>query len=331
MSGSAPVYPARDRTAWILAQRPPHPAPPDPDVPNGVFRERERLASGELADSGVVLLTNRECPWRCVMCDLWQHTTTEPVPEGAIARQVERAVRTWTESGPLPAQVKLYNSGSFFDPGAIPPADYAPVARQVAFARNVVVESHPTLIGDRTLAFRDLLNGSLEVAMGLETAHPEVLEKLNKKFDLSRFARAAEFLARERIALRVFLLVNPPFLLGATEAESHAAGVAWAVKSAQFAFDCGATAVTLIATRAGNGAMERLRDSGEWIPPMVHSLEAAHAAALDLRRGRVFADTWALEPSSTCPRCLPARRARLEAMNLTQQVPPAIRCAQCGR
>ena len=76
MRGKVSPYPARGRTAWILAQRPPRPAVRDPNVPHGVFLERERLASGDVADSGVVLLTNRECPWRCLMCDLWKDTTT---------------------------------------------------------------------------------------------------------------------------------------------------------------------------------------------------------------------------------------------------------------
>ncbi len=323
MNAAASAYPARDRSAWILAQRSLRPAAPDPFTPHGVFRERERLASGEVADSGVVLLTNRECPWRCLMCDLWQGTTRDPVPAGAISRQVETAVRKWAESGPLPAQVKLYNSGSFFDPAAIPPADYAPVAKQIAFARHVVVESHPLLIGDRTRALRDRLAGTLEVAMGLETAHPEVLEKLNKKFDLAQFARAAEFLAAERIALRVFLLVNPPFM-------DEAAGRAWVAKSAGFAFECGASAVTLIPTRTGNGALDRLRDSGELVLPTLATLEAAQRAALALGRGRVFADTWALEPFSTCPACFAARRERLELINLSQCDVPLARCAMCG-
>jgi radical SAM enzyme (TIGR01210 family) len=316
------AYPSRGRTAWILAQRPPRPSPPDPDEPRGVFLERERLASGAVVDSGVVLLTNRECPWRCLMCDLWMDTTRDSVPEGAIPRQVESAVRRWSDSGILPAQVKLYNSGSFFDAAAIPPADYAPVARRVDFARHVVVESHPLLVGDRARALRDLLSGSLEVALGLETAHPEVLEKLNKKFDLAQFARAAEFLAAERIALRVFLLVSPPFLGGQP-------GVEWVARSAEFAFACGAGAVTLIPTRAGNGAMERLRESGEFVPPTLATLEEAQRAALALGRGRVFADTWALEPFSACPHCLAARRERLEKVNLLQLDLPPVRCEAC--
>jgi hypothetical protein len=296
---------------------------PDPNAPHGVFLERERLSSGMVVDSGVVLLTNRECPWRCLMCDLWKDTTRDSVPEGAIPRQVESAVRIWSDSGALPVQVKLYNSGSFFDPAAIPPADYEPVARRIAFARHVVVESHPLLVGDRARALRDLLSGSLEVALGLETAHPEVLRKLNKGFDLTQFARAADFLAAQRIALRVFILVNPPFLDGQS-------GLEWAVKSAGFAFACGAGSVTLIPTRAGNGAMERLRESGEFVPPTLAMLEEAQRAALALGRGRVFADTWALEPFSSCPRCFAARRERLEAANQAQRDLPPVRCEACG-
>ena len=323
MTAKMSAYPTRGRTAWILAQRPPRPAAPDPHAPHGVFLERERLADGAVVDTGVVLLTNRECPWRCLMCDLWKDTTRGSVPEGAIPRQVEAAVLTWSDAGPLPAQVKLYNSGSFFDPAAIPPVDYAPVARRLDFARQVVVESHPLLVGDRARELRDLLAGSLEVALGLETAHPAVLKKLNKKFDLAQFARAAEFLAAERIALRVFLLVNPPFL-------DERSGLEWVVKSAGFAFGCGATAVTLIPTRGGNGAMERLRESGEFVPPTLVMLEAAQRAALALGRGRVFADTWGLEPFSTCPHCLADRRERLETVNLTQCDAPPVRCASCG-
>lgn len=323
MNGGVSAYPARGRTAWILGQRPPRVAAPDPNVPHGVFLEKERLASGVVVDSGVVLLTNRECPWRCLMCDLWKDTTRDSVPEGAIARQVAFAVRQWADAGILPAQVKLYNSGSFFDPGAIPPADYAPVAEAIGFARHVVVESHPLLIGERAATLRDLLSGSLEVAMGLETAHPEVLEKLNKKFDLAQFSRAAAFLATERIAMRAFILVNPPFLDGSTALE-------WVLKSAEFAFSCGAGAVTLIPTRTGNGAMERLLESGEFVPPTLATLETAQREVLALGRGRVFADTWGLEPFSSCPDCLAARCERIETVNRTQCDAPTVRCESCG-
>ncbi len=162
----------------------------------------------------------------------------------------------------------------------------------------------------------------LEVAMGLETAHPEVLEKLNKRMTLEQFRRAATFLSEHDIALRVFVLVKPPFL---DEIEA----LRWAGRSVDFAFDCGATAVSLIPTRPGNGALEALAERGEFSPPKLSILEAALANGIGLKRGRVFADLWDLERFSACPACFESRRARLQEMNLGQVVLPAVVCGRC--
>jgi len=275
---------------------------------------------GRVADSAVILLTNKECPWRCLMCDLWQHTGTETVPVGAIPHQIKYAL---AQLRARPTQIKLYNSGSFFDPAAIPFADYPAIANAVSFADHVVVEAHPRLVGEKALRFRDLLSGSLEVAMGLETVHPEILPRLNKKFDLAHFAQAANFLRKEGIAVRAFVLVKTPFM-------SEAEGLEWAVKSAEFAFACGATVVSLIPTRPGNGALDRLMETGEFTPPRLATLERALELAVNLRQGRVFADTWNLEPFSSCSACLEKRRQRLHAINLTQQLQPVVDCPACG-
>jgi radical SAM enzyme (TIGR01210 family) len=305
--------------AWIMAQRTPR-AESDPFKPHAFFEEEERAGSGRIVRSAVVLLTNKECPWRCLMCDLWKHTLTHTVPPGAIPQQIDFAL---AQLGFQPEQLKLYNSGSFFDPAAIPPSDYPAIARRVSFAKHLVVESHPSLVGEKALVLRDLFPGSLEVAMGLETVHPEVLPKLNKQFELSDFARAVDFLRNAGIAVRAFVLVKPPFL-------NEAEGLDWAVKSAQFAFDCGATVVSLIPTRPGNGALERLMEAGEFAPPQLSTLERAQELALQLRGGRVFADTWNLEPFSSCPACLEQRRQRLHTINLRQEILPVIDCPVCG-
>ena len=182
------------------------------------------------------------------MCDLWRNTLTETVPLGAIPAQIDHALLNL----PPARQLKLYNSGSFFDPQAIPPADYAAIAQRANRFERLIVENHPALIGDACLRFRDLLSGRLEIAMGLETAHPEVLAGLNKRMTLDQFSTAANFLRRNGIDLRVFILVQPP-LMPAAEA------LQWAERSLEFAMEHGATAATLIPTRAGNGAMEALR------------------------------------------------------------------------
>jgi archaeosine synthase beta-subunit len=304
----------------IVAARPPRAATLDPFKPHAFFLEEEAAASGRVVNSGTILLTNKECPWRCLMCDLWKNTLTETVPPGAIPQQIEFAL---AQFGGSPEQIKLYNSGSFFDPAAIPFADYPAIARSVSGAKHVVVESHPRLVGEKALRLRDLLSGSLEVAMGLETIHPQVLPKLNKKFDLGHFSHAAEFLRKAGVALRAFVLVKPPFL-------GDAEGVEWAVKSAAFAFSCGAMSVSLIPTRGGNGAMERLRDTGEFAPPRLATLELALEQSLNLRVGRVFADLWDLERFSTCAVCFERRRKRLLAMNLSQKILPRVDCEICG-
>jgi archaeosine synthase beta-subunit len=313
------ILPEKHRTEWIIAQRPPRTVQ-DPFRPHGLFLEEERRSSGRVVQSGTIFLTNKECPWHCLMCDLWKTTLTYTVPPGAIPRQIDYALEQF---GCRPEQLKLYNGGSFFDPAAIPPEDYAAIADKVSFAKHIIVESHPRLIGKRVIEFRGLLRGSLEVGMGLETVHPEILPRLNKNFTLAHFANAAQFLREREIGVRAFVLVKTPFM-------SEAEGLEWAVKSVAWAFQSGATVTALIPTRGGNGAMERLREAGEFVPPRLSTLEKACEAALELGKGRVFADTWNLELFSMCNLCLEERRRRLHAMNLTQRLLPSIRCASCG-
>src|SRR5690606_16058923 len=138
------------------------------------------------------------------------------------------------------------NAGSFFDPGAIPRDDDAGIAGLVAAHERVIVESHPAFLAgghaERCLAFRDQLHGALEVAIGLETAHPAVLARLNKRMTLAGFQRAADFLAVEAIAMRVFILLNPPFL-------PPGQAVEWACRSIDVAAASGARVCTIIPTR----------------------------------------------------------------------------------
>ena len=166
-----------------------------------------------------------------------------------------------------------------------------------------------------------MLAGRLEVAIGLETAHPEALERLNKRFTVDDFRQAADILSSNAIDLRVFLLVKPPFM---TEAE----GLEWACRSLDTAFAAGASVCCLIPTRGGNGAMETLRREGNWNPPSLVSLEAAQEYGLRLGRGRVFADIWDIEKFYSCV-CSPQRAARIAAMNHTQRIPAQIECSLC--
>lgn len=320
------IYPATAgaRDAFILARRPVRPAH-DPWQAHGVAVEQEPDTDGGVADVVTVFLTGRECPWHCAMCDLWKFATAEDTPAGAIPHQIREALRLGPSGLARGRHIKLYNAGSFFDPRAVPPSDYPAVALAVADFSRVIVESHPLLVGPRVDLLLDALGGGprLEVAMGLETAHPEALERLNKRMTLEQFRHAADQLARRGVALRVFMLVAPPFVPPAEHAR-------WLRRTVDLAWDSGATALSLIPMRAGNGTVEALAETRQYEPPTLELLEESMDVAREAARGHVFADVWDLERLATCDTCFAARKSRLSAMNLTQRQLPRLSCPVCS-
>lgn len=295
----------------ILAARPARERLPI-DRPQAFFVEPEHSAAGLVEDVATIFLTNRECPFRCLMCDLWKGTTEESVPVGAIPKQIDYAL---SRLGPA-RHLKLYNSGNFFDARAIPTEDHHAIAARCQPFASVIVENHPKLCGPRCLPFRDLLsqqNIEFEIAMGLETIHPEVLPRLNKQMTAADFAAAARFLNAEGIRTRAFILLKPPFL---TERE----GIEWAMKSIEFAFQCGVSCCSVIPTRGGNGIMEQLAADGLFVPPSLQALEEVQERGLRLNAGRVFVDLWDADRNAEGHLERQLQVSRLRRLNLSQQV-----------
>lgn len=306
-------------TRAIVAARPAKNAV-DPRRPYAFFVERERSAMGEVVDVATVFLTGSECPWHCLMCDLWKNTLDGPTRAGAIPDQIEYALARL----PPARQIKLYNSGNFFDARAVPPGDHAAIADIVKHFERVIVENHPKLCGEACRRFRDACETELEVALGLETIHSVVLPRLNKGMTLDDFARAVDFLLANGISVRAFILLRPPFL-------SEQEGVEWTIRSLEFAFALGVGCCSIIPTRGGNGIMETLAAQGNYAPPRIRSLEHVLEQGLTLGRGRVLADFWDAERFYDCADCGPRRAARIAEMNLSQHVTAAVRCPYCDR
>jgi radical SAM enzyme (TIGR01210 family) len=249
------------------------------------------------------------------MCDLWKNTTDDSIPAGAIPDQIEWALNQL----PDVKHLKLYNSGSFFDRRAIPEEDYKRIASLLSHFETVIVESHPKLINDKCLIFRDMLKPELQVALGLETVHPEILRKLNKQMTLEDFMNSVSYLKKNGILSRAFVLLRLPY-------QSESEGIYWAERSIDFAFSTGVECCTVIPVRAGNGAMDLLMEQGCFTPPDIRSLETVLEYGIRLNIGRVFADIWDLGLFPSCIKCIDQRSNRLIAMNLSQEIISRVKC-----
>ena len=289
-------------------------SPPDPRRPIAVWDELETAAPGVGVATRVVLLAGAECPFPCAHCDLWRHTLDGPTPPGALPEQLRAAVAL--EPGPAgpPAWIKLYNASNFSDPRAVPPADLPAIAALVCGFERVVVETHPRLVDDGLARFAATLGGRLEVAMGLETADADLLAWLGKGMSREDFAAACARLAAAGIDTRAFVLVGLPGL-------DERAGVAAALEATAFAAACGARHVSLVPTRPGNGALDRLRAEGIFRPVGAAAAEAALEGALrDPPDAIVTLDGWDwARLDGHCDSCRDARLARITAMNLAQR------------
>ena len=124
-------------------------------------------------------------------------------------------------------------------------------------------------------------------------------------------------MAGHGVALRAFVLLQPPFL-------DAAEGLPWACRSIDYARDAGAAVCSIIPTRGGNGAMEAIG----FKPPRLAELEAAVEYGLARGGLRVFADEWELARFFDC-HCSASRAARLRTMNRTQRPADPVECAAC--
>jgi radical SAM enzyme (TIGR01210 family) len=310
--------PTDDSRIRALRQPKPH---VDPYKAHGSLLEQERRSGGRIERALTVFLAGAECPFTCSFCDLWRFTIEGPTPRGALTRQLATVLESVDTAGV--DRLKLYNASNFFDARAVPTEDFSSIAELAGDFAGVTVESHASTIGARTLDLSRAINGRLEVAVGLETIHPAASARLNKRLDLTKFDAAAAFLAANDIDLRVFVLLGTPHV---PAAES----VQWTVRTVEYAVARGASVVSIIPVRGGNGEMERLQSLGEFVPPSLIDLETALDQCAAGSSAVVTADLWDLERIRICGDCGEARMARLRAVNLSGVVTDRVACDACG-
>lgn len=268
-----------------------HRIPLHPQQPYAFLREMETGPDGRQLKVDTIFLTNRECPFRCVMCDLWKHTLTESTPEGAIPAQIRYAFDRLPKDGEV---LKLYNSGNFFDKKAIPPADYEEIVLLSRRYRRLVLENHPKLCDEALLRFRERLHPDveLEIAMGIETVHPDVLARLGKSMTLEDLERAAEICVSNGIHMRGFVLLHAPSL-GVEEMQDIEIARKWTLKSITEAKRMGFGALSLIPLRPELLAIH----SNEPLSPQLNEIRTSQAPSLEEIEFTFDAAFLSLEPN----------------------------------
>jgi hypothetical protein len=304
----------------IRSLRPPK-AHIDPYRAHGTLLEKERRPGGKIEQALTVFLAGAECPFACSFCDLWQWTIDGPTPSGALSGQVAQALAS--HEALVPDRIKLYNASNFFDPRAVPPGDVRSIAGLLSGIEAVTVESHAATIGQRAVDFARAIPGRLEVALGLESIHPVAMAESNKRLDLPRFDHAVELLNEHEIDVRVFVLLGMPYVPVSESVE-------WTVRTVEHAVSMGASLVSIIPVRPGNGELERLQQLGVFTPPTLHQLEEAVQAKIGHPTTVVTADLWDISRLTACEECREARVERLRAANLSGVFEHGSPCAACG-
>ena len=294
----------------------------DPWQAHGAILEPERRPDGVVEQALTVFLSGAECPFTCSFCDLWRWTVEGATPAGAIPMQLREVLHTHVGEATTPQRLKLYNASNFFDRRAVPAEDLPTIAALAEPFGAVTVESHAQTVGPLAREFKELLSGRLEVAIGLETIHPVAAPRLNKRLDLPRFERAADYLADNDMDLRVFVLLGAPYIAAEESVE-------WSARTVEYAVGKGAAVVSIIPVRGGNGEMERLQRLGHFVPPTLRQLEAALECSLSFGSAVVTADLWDADRLQGCDACRRARVERLGRMNLCGQLEQAVECADC--
>ena len=313
-------------TQWILQQRPSLSRPSPGDTLLGQHDEWEAASSaGQPIRVRTLFLRGSECRFHCTMCDLWQHTHSGNTQPGAIPAQIRQGLHDLATIDPRSTWLKLYNASSFFDTKNVPSDDLPTIAGLVASFQRVIVENHPRLFSSSVIApfVEQIQPAQLELAMGLETVHDEVLRKLNKQMTVDDFRQAVEQCHQQQIAVRAFVLLQTPWL-------TSPAAMQWCRATIDAARQMGVQHICVIPVRGGNGALEQLASFGEFTPPTAHMLEQIFIENLVSGGCLVTVDLWDWDKlRGTCPQCSTHRRARLAEMNLHRKALPVIACEVC--
>ena len=232
------------------------------------------ISSKRSAQALVVILPTTGCRWGlCTMCG---YTNDSLHPDRGSSTYIDELKATYTKfmQDNRISVLKIFNSGSFWDPLEISKEYRREIIENIpSHITELVVECRPDIIlknEDALLETKDLLKNSscdLVVGVGLESSNDFIRCRLiNKGFLFSDFLEAVNFLKKNNIFLKTYILLKPPFL---TEKES----INDVIHTTQVAERIGSDCISLNpVTIHKNTAIEVLWKRGLYTTPWIWSI-----------------------------------------------------------
>jgi len=197
-----------------------------------------------------LILKSGNCSWRnCIFCGYGRIAGQKPTEEN-LTREFDNFFSSLAERVDT---IKVFGSGSFLDEKQVPENMRRNFIARCAQRgiRNLLIESRPEHITEGKLSgFRSL---KLTVAIGLEAADDQILEKISKGFHTADYDKAVEEIRKAGANVRTYLLVNIP-----------GEGEDTLEKSVEYALKRSDSTVLINLLPHGNTPLFRLWINGEW-------------------------------------------------------------------
>lgn len=222
----------------------------------------------------------------CTMCSYLLDGASKNPTEEEFFLQFQTAM-TKLENVNAPLSVKVYTSGSFFDPDEIPAGSQSEILQAISAddrIREVVLESRPEFITDAVLSkVREILEDrSVELGVGLESSSDFVRSIcINKNFNLDSFRQAVMIGKKHDIGTRAYVLLKPPFM-------TERSALLDAQKTVSDAISLGITTISLNPVNVQrNTLVEYLWEKGKYRPPWLWSVVDVLRHAHSVSKGSV--------------------------------------------
>jgi radical SAM enzyme (TIGR01210 family) len=221
------------------------------------------MLGGQKVRAMVVILRTRGCAWSkhggCTICG-YNSESDSQLTEDDVLAQVESAKGRFAGE----EMVKVYTSGSFLDTNEISAGAREAVSEAFAPAKRLLVESRPEFIDASAVEW--MASHRAQVAIGLESANPEVLRRaVRKGFTPGQYEEAAIRLRDASVPLRTYLLLKPPYLTERAAMLDTIASAAFATPYSE------SVSINPVNVQAGT-MLEDLWRRGDYRPPWLWSL-----------------------------------------------------------